>query len=281
MFTKCALAKYEWEGQPDDIPETFIEQLILQSNSYNFCVCNFPRQEGNEAAEGEFWGYFSVLEREPKYGKPKTISVTNYAGTTISTSDFVLFNNFKNITTLPIKYISYYSMLIAQINKALHQHIYASQLIATIYAAGKTEADEIRKIFKDFDGIKVIKSDTSLIDGDKKANIVQFELTPRTEELEKLKQELQKDLFLRLGINFGTDKTHVTNANIEDSEEPRDLINSYELKLRKDFCKRYNTWKKNANLRVKIHTITAENSISEGGRSNDNGTVEAVSNDDV
>ena len=50
---------------------------------------------------------------------------------------------------MPSKYINYYSQMIAQINKALNQHIDASQLIATIYAGSKKEKkDELKNIFK-------------------------------------------------------------------------------------------------------------------------------------
>jgi len=90
---------------------------------------------------------------------------------------------------------------------------------------------------------------------------------PRLKELEDLKHEIEKDLFLRLGINYGTDKTHITNINLEDSEQVLDLVNSYELKLRQDFCKRYNAWKGADVLKVKIHNITKENSIQQSEQS--------------
>ena len=43
---------------------------------------------------------------------------------------------------------------------------------------------------------------------------MQFEIIPRLKELEDLKHEIEKDLFLRLGIAYGTDKTHITNINL-------------------------------------------------------------------
>ena len=271
MFIKCALAKFEWEGQPQELPCLFIENLLLHSTSYNFAVVNVEGMT-DKRANGEFWGYYNILEYEPKYRCAAKIQVFNGNGNGFTTDNFVLFNNFKNTATLNSSYINYYSQIIRQINTALQQHITASQLIATVYAASEKEATELKKLFENFNGVKVVKHDTQMLDGGKKADIVQFEIVPRLKELEDLKHDIEKDLFLRLGINNGTDKTHITNINLEDSEQVIDLINAYELKLRQDFCKRYNAWKGNGNLSVKIHNINKDNSIqnSEEDIQNDN-----------
>lgn len=282
MFIKCATAKFEWTGQPKELTDIFIENLLLHSNTYNFAVCDFvSTQKDSKDANGEFWGYFNVLERFPKYGIPKKIQMTNYRGESYSTESFVLFNNFKYMATLNSSYINYYSQMIAQINKALNQHITASELIATIYAASSAEKKEIEKLFKDFHGVKIVEHSTKLLDGGKKADIVQFEIQPRLQELEQLKRDIETDLFLRIGIDNGTDKTHITDTNLKDSEQAIDLINSYELKLREDFCKRYNEWRKGSNLSVKIHNITANNSIQTGGDNSDNGANETTSNSGI
>lgn len=268
MFIKCALAKFEWEGQPQELPDIFIENLLLHSTSYNFAVVNVEGME-DKRANGELWTYYNILEYEPKYRRASKIQVFNAAGQGYATNNFVMFNDFGNTATLNSSYINYYSQIIRQINKALQQHITASELIATVYAASEKEAAELKKLFENFNGVKVVKHDTTMLDGGKKADIVQFEIEPRLKELEDLKHDIEKDLFLRLGINNGTDKTHITNINLEDSEQVLDLINSYELKLRQDFCKRYNAWKGDGNLSVKIHNINKNNSIQnseEGGQ---------------
>ena len=151
--------------------------------------------------------------------------------------------------------------MIRQINQALQQHITASQLVATIYASSAKEALTLKKMFENFYGVKIVEHSTTMLDGGKKADIVQFDIEPRLKELEDLKHELEKDLFLRLGIDNGIDKTHITNINLEDSEQVIDLINNYELKLRKEFCKKYNKWKGSNVLDVKIHSITDDNTI--------------------
>ena len=266
MFIKAALAKFEWEGQPQELPDLFIENLLLHSSSYNFAVVNITGKK-DERANGEFWGYYNILEYEPKYSRAAKIQVFTANGQSYATNDFILFNNFGNTATLNSSYIKYYSQIIQQINKALQQHITASELIATVYAASEKEAAELKKLFENFNGVKIVKHDTTLLDGGKKADIVQFEIVPRLKELEDLKHEIEKDLFLRLGINCGTDKTHITNINLEDSEQVLDLVNSYELKLRQDFCKRYNAWKGADVLKVKIHNITKENSIQQSEQS--------------
>ena len=63
-------------------------------------------------------------------------------------------------------------------------------------------------------------------------------------------------------MHFGTDKTHMTDSNLRDSEQAIDLINAYELKLRKDFTSRYNAWKGSEALSVEIHNITQKTPYS-------------------
>ena len=268
MFIKCALAKFEWSGQPDELPDLFIENLLLHSSSYNFAVCNFTGSR-DKNANGEFWGYYSILEYEPKYKRAKKIQVSNGMGETFATTDFVLFNNYKNTATLNSSYINYYSQMIKQINTAINQHITASQLVATIYTANEKETAEVKKLFENFTGVKVVQYNNKF-EGGKKADIVQFEIEPRLKELEDLKHDIERDCFLRLGIDMGTDKTHITDTNLKDSEQPIALINSYELKLREDFCKRYNAWKGAEVLSVKIHNINKDNSIQHSGEGAEN-----------
>lgn len=275
MFIKCALSKFEWKGQPNELPELFIESLLLHSSTYNFAVTDFKNSK-DPRANGEFWSYFTVLEFEPKYKRPSRIQVFNAVGQAFTTDKFVLFNDFKELATLNSNYINYYSQLIRQINSAIQQHITASQLIATIYAASKKEADDLKLMFKYFDGVKVVEHNSQMLDGGKKADIVQFEIEPRLKELEDLKHELERDLFLRLGIDSGTDKTHITNINLSDSEQAIDLINSYELKLRENFCARYNKWKNGGALSVKIHNISADNSIQKNSQETDGTKEEGV-----
>lgn len=267
MFKKCALAKFEWSGYPDELSDVFIESLILNSSTNNFAVCNFKSAGNDRRADGEFWSYYNVLAYEPKYFIPAEIQVTNGIGESFSTKDFVLFNNFKNNVTINAAYIGYYTQVIKTINKALGQHIVASELIATIYASSEQERADIEKVFKGFDGIRVVKHAASVLENGKSADIVQFEITPRLAELEQLKHDIERDLFLRLGIDAGQDKTHITNVNLKDSEQPIDLINAYELKLREDFCRRYNKWKGGGNLSVRIHNINPTNSIQNDGGS--------------
>lgn len=278
MFIKSTLAKFEWKGQPKELPDLFIENLLLHSSTYNFAVTNFKSSNKDDnGANGEFWSLFTVLEYEPKYKRPKRIQVVNGMGETFATNDFVLFNNYKNTATLNSSYINYYSQVIKQINKALEQHITASQLIATIYASNGKEAADLKKIFSNFDGVMIVEHSSSMPsydNGGKRANVVQFEIEPRLKELEDLKHEIEKDLFLRLAIDYGTDKTHITNLNLEDSEQVIDLVNAYENKLRQDFCARYNEWKKGANLTCKIHEITRDNTVEKReGEKNDNDRI--------
>jgi len=257
MFKKICLAKFEWDGLPDPLNDIFVENLLLKSSDYNFSVVQLPRELGG----GEYWSLYDVLDRSEPYGIPERIQVMTFKGGAFATSNFTLFNNFRNTTTLNSGYIRYYSSMLAQINRALGQHIAASELIATIYASSDAEKREIEKTFCGFDGVKVVKVKADPMSDAKQSDFVQFDITPRMGELETLKHDIEKDLFLRLGVNYGTDKTHITTLNIKDSEEPLALINAYELKLREDFCKRYNAWKGTDTLKVKIHAITAKNTL--------------------
>lgn len=258
MFKRAILGKFEWNGLPDDITELFVEKLLLNSSNNNFAVVKTPY--------GELWGYFNVLQREEKYGIPNKIDMCLYNGGTIQTENFVLFNNFNMNVELNLNYIIKYEYLIKLINKALLQHIQASELIATFTANNQEEKNELEKAFSKFAGIKILKSPKATNPFESEANITQFEITPRTQELEQLKKDLERDLFLRLGVDAGIEKTHMTDLNLKNSEQPLALINSYELKLREDFCKRYNLWNKangfNTNLSVKIHEINNQNTIN-------------------
>lgn len=261
MFIKSTLAKFVWQGLPDDLNSIFVEQLLLGSSSYNFAVVNIKGKE-DESENGEFWGYYNILEYEPKYRRAKKIQVMLASGGTYTTDDFVLFNNFKNNGTLNSSYISYYSQMIRQINKALSQHITASQLVATIYCSTPKEETEAKKMFENYEGVKILRfSDDALYNG-KKADFVQFEIQPRLAELENLKHEIERDLLARLGITSGINKTHLTTADTINNDESTDLLNAFELDLRRDFAKRYNKWR-NGSLSVEIRKITRDNSIND------------------
>lgn len=261
MFIKSTLAKFEWAGFPPELNSIFIERLLLESSSYNFAVVNVNGKSDEE--NGEFWGYFNILEYESKYRRPKKIQVVLGNGGTFATNDFVLFNDFRNNGTLNSSYISFYSQMIKQINKALQQHITASQLVATIYCSSAEEETEARKMFENYNGVKILKfSEGELFNGNR-ANFVQFEVQPRLIELETLKHELERDLFMRLGITSGVNKTHLTEQNTLSNEESIDLMNAYELDLRKDFVKRYNAKMGGSTLSVEIRKITKENSIND------------------
>ena len=261
MFIKSTLAKFEWNGQPKELNSIFVEQLLLASSSYNFAVTNICGK--TEEENGEFWSYYNILQYEPKYRRAKKIQVMLANGGTYATEDFVLFNNFRNNGTLNSSYITFYCQMIRQINKALSQHILASQLVATIYCSTPKEESDARKMFEDYEGIKILNfSETALLDG-KKADFVQFEIQPRLAELENLKHELERDLLARLGITSGINKTHLTTQDTLNNEESIDLLNAYELDLRKDFVKRYNEWKGSDILSVEIRKITRENSIND------------------
>lgn len=269
MFIKSVLSKFIWNGLPDELNSIFVEQLLLSSSSYNFAVVDISGKE-NEQENGEFWGYYNILEFEPKYRRAKKIQVMLGNGGTYTTDDFVLFNNFKNSGTLNSSYISYYSQMIRQINKALSQHITASQLVATIYCSTPKEEADARKMFEKYEGVKILRFSDDAIYKGKTADFVQFEIQPRLAELENLKHEIERDLLARVGITSGINKTHLTTADTINNDESTDLLNAFELDLRKDFAKRYNNWK-NGSLSVEIRKITRENSINDYIESETNG----------
>lgn len=268
MFKKVYASKFEWSGLPDGLTSLFVEDLILSSPNENFAVVVYPASDKiRPDSVGEFWGKFSKLAWDAKYGRAKRVFVTNYMGDSLETNDFVLFDNFANVykeaPTPSITYIRAYSAIMERINKALIQHIDATKLIANVYASTPQEEKELKAAFSDYKGVIVTKSDADALFDGNKMRLVQFQIDAKFADLEELKRKMQEDCFLRLGVNTGIDKTHLTNYNIQDSEEIRDLINAYELKRREDFCERYNAWGKGENvLSVKIHTINTENAIS-------------------
>ena len=269
MFIKSTLAKFVWQGLPEELNSIFVEQLLLASSSYNFAVVNVSKKE-DENENGEFWGYYNILEYEPKYRRAKKIQVMLANGGTFATDDFVLFNNFKNNGTLNSSYISYYSQMIRQINKALGQHITASQLVATIYCSSPKEEADAKKMFENYEGVKVLKHNDTAVYSGKRAEFVQFEIQPRLAELENLKHEIEKDLFSRLGITSSSNKTHMSEKDTMNNDESADLVNAFELDLREDFAKRYNKWK-NGSLSVEIRKITRDNSINDYVEAETNG----------
>lgn len=268
MFKKVYASKFEWSGLPDGLTSLFVEDLILSSPNENFAVVVYPASDKiRPDSVGEFWGKFSKLAWDAKYGRAKRVFVTNYMGDSLETNDFVLFDNFANVykeaPTPSIAYIRAYSAIMERINKALIQHIDATKLVANVYASTQQEEKELKAAFSEYKGVIVTKSDADALFDGNKMRLVQFQIDAKFADLEELKRKMQEDCFLRLGVNTGTDKTHLTNYNIQDSEEIRDLINAYELKRREDFCERYNAWGKGENmLSVKIHTISTENAIS-------------------
>ena len=268
MFKKVYASKFEWNGLPDGLTSLFVEDLILSSPNENFAVVVYPASDKiRPDSVGEFWGKFSKLAWDAKYGRAKRVFVTNYMGDSLETNDFVLFDNFANVykeaPTPSIAYIRAYSAIMERINKALIQHIDATKLVANVYASTQQEEKELKAAFSEYKGVIVTKSDADALFDGNKMRLVQFQIDAKFADLEELKRKMQEDCFLRLGVNTGTDKTHLTNYNIQDSEEIRDLINAYELKRREDFCERYNAWGKGENvLSVKIHTISTENAIS-------------------
>lgn len=282
MFKKVYVSKFEWSGLPDGLTSLFVEDLILSSPGENFAVVIFPPNPQRPESAGEWWGRFSKLTFDPKYGRAKSIFCSNYMGDSVVSRDFVLFDNFAEVYNSPptpsIFYIKSYSEILQKINKALSQHIDATQLIATMYATTPQEETELKKVFSRYDGIKIVKSDADAIFDGNKIKFVQFEIDAKFSDLEELKRKIQEDLFLRIGINTGIDKTHLTNYNIEDSEEVRDLINAYELKKRENFCDRYNAWGKGEkHLSVRIHHISKNNAISGNADAGANDTAGAGS----
>lgn len=264
MFRRAALAKFEWANPPDDLNEVDIESIILRSNG-NFAV-TFDGDRHDD--EGEFWREFSTLQFTKKYGVPTKITQTFWRGGTRISSAFCLFRRIINFAIEPtpiLSYMRWYSELIKKINHALTQHVTASELIAKISTSSSEEKKELEKLFKGYTGIKIVQRKGSITDSiTGGVEFTQFEITPRLAELEQLKRDLENDCFLRCGVDNGLDKTHITNANLKDSEQAVDLINSYELKIREDFAERYNAFARrppNKLLTPTIHTISRKNSI--------------------
>lgn len=254
MFIKAYLSKFEWAEKelPDNLTGAMVDNLILTSNTENFVVVA-------DETTPFFTNTFSILERSERYGLPEKIQVRYYNGVTkmYDYPDFVLFKLWKNDETPAFAFINFYSRIIMEINSVLRQHIKATVLTAHITANTLAEKTELEKVFAGFDGVKitVIKGNQAserLDIADKKLDITQFEIKAQFAELEQVKHEIEKDLFLRLGIEQPDNKTHVTVEDVSNSEIIVDLINTYELKLRKDFCKRYNE-RFNRNLTVKLH----------------------------
>lgn len=259
MFKKALFAKFEWGGLPKPLTDIFVEKLLFSSKTQNFAVVLWDNVE--------FWAHFNVLdEYEKMYGLAQKIQVNSKFGGTYSTDDFVLFDNFKSDDMIPDAiYIKGHTAIIRAINEALQQHIAATELIATVYASSAAEAKSLKSLYRNFPGVKIVENANNLLQGEKRYDIVQFNITPRMAELEELKHNIENDLFLRLGIDTGLDKTHITNSNLKDSEQVIDLINSYELKRREDFCERLTEWRRrhgnNTPCTVKIHTIDKSNTV--------------------
>lgn len=269
MFERAYKAKFEWSGLPDGLTSIFVEDLILSSPNENFAVAIFNRDGIPEAARGEFWGAPTKIYYEQKYGRARRVQMVQYMGTTqiFDAKDVVMFDDFATVYRTPPTpsktYIKAYTAMLAEINKAISQHVKARTLTAAIYADTQEEYKELSKLFERYDGVKVVKNTADKLFDGKKVNFLQFEVDAHYTDLAALKRNMEEDCFLRIGINRGIDKTHLTNYNIKDSEEAKDLINAYELKKREDFCRRYNEWGRGAHrLSVKIHNITADNSLS-------------------
>lgn len=260
MFKRAILSKFEWENLPKPLNELFVENLIYDSSTENFAVTYKDSKE--------VWGLFSVTQRTAPYGIPTQIvqNVYNKGSITADEADFILFNPFNFDMTATAIYVRAYEAIIKSINKALKQHIAASTLVANVYAQGQAELNALKKIYQDFPGIKVLESREIITADDPKMRIVQFEYTPRFKDLEDLKHEIEDDLFMRAGIASGVEITHITDSNLKDSEQARDLVNAYNLKLREDFARRYNEWRKpDKPLRVRIHEINRDNTIKDTG----------------
>lgn len=264
MFKKAVLAKFEWSGLPEPLNDLYVENLLLDSSDNNFAVTEKNGQE--------VWSLYTVLTYGQDFYKlPATLQIANAWGVTFTTSDFCLYSNFKSPVESDALIIHAHEQLLRKINRALSQHVTASELVAHIRARSSTEAKILRELYKDFRGVKILDAKETqtaeLFENKDNVDFVQFQITPRMAELETLKHDIENDLFLRLGIDTQIDKTHLTNYNIQSSEQARDLINSYELKRRKDFCRRLNIWRRAHNsplpdCDVEIHKITQENAIT-------------------
>lgn len=272
MYKKIILKKFEWENAPSPFNSMAVENLIYNSSTENFAA--IKREDGSD-----LWAYFTVLQNFNDYRIPEKIIINTPNGGSYerAAKDFILFNNFAFNTTPNYKFVRVYKKLIGMINDALEQHINASQLVANISVSNGVEQKEYEKIFKDYKGIKITKRKSDMLDTSP-IDFIQFNVNLKFLELEHLKHDLEDDLLLRVGVSNGVDKSHITDTNLRDSEQSRDLINSFDLSLREDFCARWNKWAKPAKpLSVKIHQIDYNNAIRESsGAANARG----VNNDD-
>lgn len=266
MFKKAYLAKFEFENLPDGLTSLDVAAILLSSNDFNFAVTR--ENDGAPDYEGEYWAAFSTLQSSKKYGAPTRIMQNFAMGGTRTTSDFILFRDPSHDKELnlthPMTYIKAYTEIIKACNKAIKQHIAATELIAAMYANSQEEYNELKKFAEHYDGIRILKRNKKFNDFESGLQYVQFDITPRGGDLETLKRDLETDLCTHIGIYNGTDKTHITNNNLMDSEQLIDLGNSYELKLWENFCDRYNKWmhrSEDDKLKVKIHTVSRDNSI--------------------
>lgn len=272
MYKKIILKKFEWENVPPPLNSLAVENLIYNSTTENFAA--IKREDGSD-----LWAYFGILQNFNDYRIPEKIIINTSNGGSYErpTGDFILFNNFAFNTTPNYKFVRVYKKLIGMINDALEQHINASQLIANIFVSNGVEQKEYEKIFKDYKGIKITKRKSNMLDTSP-IDFIQFNVNLKFLELEHLKHDLEDDLLLRVGVSNGVDKSHITDTNLRDSEQSRDLINSFDLSLREDFCARWNKWAKPAKpLSVKIHQINYNNAIRE---SSDAANARGVNNDD-
>lgn len=273
MYKKIILKKFEWENVPPPLNSMAVENLIYNSTTENFAA--IKREDGSD-----LWAYFTVLQNFNDYRLPQKIIINTPNGGIYerSAGDFILFNDFSFGITPNYKFVRVYKKLIGMINDALEQHINASQLVANIAVSNGVEQKEYEKIFKDYKGIKITKRKSDMLDTSP-IDFIQFSVNLKFLELEHLKHDLEDDLLLRVGVSNGIDKSHITDTNLRDSEQSRDLINSFDLSLRENFCARWNDWAKPAKpLLVKIHQINYNNAIRES--SNAMSARGGVSDDD-
>lgn len=263
FFQKGLFSKFEWENLPPEIDDLYVEHLIYSSGSdNNFAVV--------ERAGGELWNEFAASQYDwhGNYRFPVEIIIQTLGNQPFTTKDFCLYSNFASfVDGSDLAVIRAHEALIKKINKALAQHIDSAQLVAQINAKSSAEAEALKKLYSDFDGVKILNPRKAVLEYSSGVEFVQFQIDSRGKELEELKHEIENDLWLRLGISTKTELTHITNENLRDSEQAIDLINAYELKRRQNFCKRLNEWRKKhgselGECSVKIHEITRENSVT-------------------
>lgn len=279
MFKKALFAKFEYEGLPKPLTDISVENLLFK-NEQKIAVTMWGSHE--------FWSeYTADGVYDELYGTPTSIIVSAFKGGQKSTTDFVLFRDMSlDGMTSDKLYVKAYSNLLNLINHALRQHVRATELVATVYAASAEEAKKLKNIYADFSGVKIVQSQlNNPLEFGHKVDIVQFTVTPRGAELEQLKHDVCNDLFLRLGVYTGLEKTHVTNDNLHNSEQVIDLINAFELKSREDFCRRVTEWRcahgNDTPLRVKIHEITTANTVDKDLSRSVAQTPGSTNNDEV